>query len=97
MLIVCAGRDGASALDDAYAAGRLGGGRARQDESHTARSTMRGSRALDLVRRYGDAGSVRWAYSRGGRELIRVGFRDESSMPRGSTRTRCFHTSTNAG
>ena len=74
ILIVCAGRDGAFALDDAYAAGRLavaalGGRKPRRGLNDAALA------ALDLVRRYGDAWFRPLAYSRGGRELIRLGFR----------------------
>ena len=74
ILIVCAGRDGTFALDDAYAAGRLavtalGGRKPRRGLNDAALA------ALDLVRRYGDAWFRPLAYSRGGRELIRLGFR----------------------
>ena len=74
LLIVCAGRDGAFSLDDAYCAGRLasaifGGTKPRRALNDA------GLASLDLVRRYG----LRWqrplAYSRAGRELIRLGFR----------------------
>ncbi|HET6797575.1 MAG TPA: 2-phosphosulfolactate phosphatase [Gemmatimonadales bacterium] len=74
VLIVCAGRDGAFSLDDAYCAGRLasaifGGTKPRRALNDA------GLASLDLVRRYG----LRWqrplAYSRAGRELIRLGFR----------------------
>src|SRR5688500_13315391 len=73
VLVVCAGRDGAFALDDAYAAGRLvaavlGGSLRRCGLNDAALAS------LDLVRRYGE----RWARplrrSRAGRELIRLGF-----------------------
>jgi len=74
MLIVCAGRDGSFALDDAYAAGRLavaalGGRKPRKGLNDAALA------ALDLVRRYGDAWQRPLSYSRGGRELTRLGFR----------------------
>lgn len=74
ILIVCAGRDGSFALDDAYAAGRLavaalGGRKPRRGLNDAALA------ALDLVRRYGDGWYRPLAYSRGGRELIRLGFR----------------------
>jgi 2-phosphosulfolactate phosphatase len=73
ILIVCAGRDGGFALDDAYAAGRLaiaalGGRKPRRGLNDAALA------ALDLVRRYGDHWYRPLAYSRGGRELIRLGF-----------------------
>lgn len=51
ILIVCAGRNGDFALDDA------------------------GLASLDLVRRYGDRWERPLAYSRSGRELVRLGFR----------------------
>ena len=74
ILIVCAARDGAFALDDAYAAGRLavaalGGRKPRRGLNDAALA------ALDLVRRYGDGWFRPLAYSRGGRDLIRLGFR----------------------
>src|SRR6476661_3826884 len=74
ILIVCAARDGAFALDDAYAAGRLavaalGGRKPRKGLNDAALA------ALDLVRRYGDGWQRPLAYSRAGRELIRLGFR----------------------
>lgn len=74
ILIMCAGRDGAFSLDDAYAAGRLavaalGGRKPRRGLNDAALA------ALDLVRRYGDGWFRPLAYSRGGRELIRLGFR----------------------
>lgn len=73
ILIVCAGRDGSFTLDDAYAAGRLavaalGGRKPRKGLNDAALAS------LDLVRRYGDAWYRPLAYSRGGRELIRLGF-----------------------
>jgi 2-phosphosulfolactate phosphatase len=76
MLIVCAGRDGAFALDDAYCAGRLavaalGGRRPRRGLNDAALAT------LDLVRRYGDNWERPLSYSRAGRELIKLGFRDD--------------------
>ncbi|HEU5305393.1 MAG TPA: 2-phosphosulfolactate phosphatase [Gemmatimonadales bacterium] len=73
VLIVCAGRSGAFALDDAYCAGRLVGAtlgerRSRRGLNDTALA------ALDLVRRYGDDWERPLARSRGGRELIKLGF-----------------------
>jgi 2-phosphosulfolactate phosphatase len=75
-LVVCAGRDGTFSLDDAYAAGRLvaevlGGTRPRRGLNDAAIA------ALDLVRRYGDNWERPLSYSRAGRELIRLGFRDD--------------------
>ncbi len=73
VLILCAGRDGAFSLDDAYAAGRLAagalGGRKRRRGLNDAALA-----ALDLVRRYGDAWHRPLAYSAAGRELTRLGF-----------------------
>ena len=74
LLIVCAGRDGAFSLDDAYCAGRLveavlGDRRPRRGVSDAAIAS------LDLVRRYGDAWERPLARSRAGRELTRLGFR----------------------
>ena len=74
VLVVCAGRGGSFALDDAYCAGRLvaatlGDGKSRQRLNDSALAT------LDLVRRYGDRWERPLARSRGGRELIKLGFR----------------------
>jgi 2-phosphosulfolactate phosphatase len=74
VLIVCAGRGGAFALDDAYCAGRLvaailGDRRPRGGLNDAAIAS------LDLVRRYGDGWERPLARSRGGRELIKLGFR----------------------
>jgi 2-phosphosulfolactate phosphatase len=74
ILIVCAGRDGAFAVDDAYCAGRLiaatlGDGRGRRGLNDAAVAS------LDLVRRYGDRWERPLLRSRGGRELIRLGLR----------------------
>ena len=76
LVVLCAGRDGAFALDDAYGAGRivaaaLGGPRARRGLNDGALA------ALDLVRRYGEDWSRPLTRSRAGRELIRLGFRDD--------------------
>jgi 2-phosphosulfolactate phosphatase len=73
ILIVCAGRAETFALDDAYCAGRLvaatlGDRKARQGLNDAALAS------LDLVRRYGDAWERPLARSRGGRELIKLGF-----------------------
>lgn len=75
-LIVCAGRDGAFSLDDAYCAGRLaaaalGGARPRRGLNDAALAS------LDLVRRYGERWTRPLTYSRAGRELARLGFRDD--------------------
>jgi 2-phosphosulfolactate phosphatase len=76
ILIVCAGRDGAFGLDDAYCAGRLlaaalGGGPPRRALNDAAIAT------LDLVRRYGDRWERPLRRSRAGRELVRLGFQDD--------------------
>jgi 2-phosphosulfolactate phosphatase len=76
MLIVCAGRDGSFSLDDAYCAGRLavaalGGRKPRRGLNDAALAT------LDLVRRYGDGWERPLSYSRAGRELIKLGFRED--------------------
>jgi 2-phosphosulfolactate phosphatase len=75
-LIVCAGRDGAFSLDDAYCAGRLaaavlGGRRPRRGLNDAAIAS------LDLVRRYGDRWERPLTYSRAGRQLLKLGFRDD--------------------
>jgi 2-phosphosulfolactate phosphatase len=76
VLIVCAGRDGAFSLDDAYCAGRLaaatlGAPKPRRGINDAAIAS------LDLVRRYGERWERPLTYSRAGRELIRLGFRDD--------------------
>lgn len=76
LLIVCAGRDGRFALDDAYAAGRLvdaatGGGRGRKGLNDSALA------ALDLVRRYGRRWDRPLAASQGGRDLAAHGMTDD--------------------
>jgi 2-phosphosulfolactate phosphatase len=74
VLIVCAGREGSFSLDDAYCAGRLtsaifGGTKPRKALNDA------GLASLDLVRRYGTSWTRPLAYSRAGRELVRLGFR----------------------
>ena len=76
LLVACAGRDGAFSLDDAYCAGRL------VAAALGSRKPGRGMNdaaiaALDLVRRYGDGWERPLRYSRAGRELSRLGFRDD--------------------
>ena len=76
LLVVCAGRDNAFSLDDAYCAGRLvaavlDGPRPRRGLNDA------GIASLDLVRRYGDNWERPLARSRAGRELIKLGFRDD--------------------
>jgi 2-phosphosulfolactate phosphatase len=75
-LILCAGREGAFSLDDAYAAGRLvaaalGDARARRGLNDAALA------ALDLVRRYGEGWERPLRRSRAGRELVRLGYGDD--------------------
>jgi 2-phosphosulfolactate phosphatase len=72
--VVCAGRENAFSLDDSYCAGRLvaatlGDRRPRRGLNDAAIA------CLDLVRRYGDNWRRPLAYSRAGRELIKLGFR----------------------
>ncbi|HEX6107173.1 MAG TPA: 2-phosphosulfolactate phosphatase [Gemmatimonadales bacterium] len=76
LLVVCAGRNGAFSLDDAYCAGRLV---TTLLESRRPRRGMNDGAiaAVDLVRRYGDNWERPLARSRAGRELIRLGFRDD--------------------
>jgi 2-phosphosulfolactate phosphatase len=76
LLVVCAGRDGAFALEDAYCAGRL---IAALLESRRPRCWMNDAAiaALDLVRRYGDEWERPLRRSRAGRELLRLGFADD--------------------
>jgi 2-phosphosulfolactate phosphatase len=76
ILIVCAGREGAFSLDDAYCAGRLtsavlGDRKPRRGLNDAAIA------CLDLVRRYGSTWNRPLAYSRAGRELIRLGFGED--------------------
>jgi 2-phosphosulfolactate phosphatase len=76
VLVLCAGREGAFSLDDAYAAGRLvaaalGAPRARRGCNDAALAS------LDLVRRYGDDWERPLRRSRAGRELIRLGFAED--------------------
>jgi 2-phosphosulfolactate phosphatase len=76
VLILCAGRGGGFSLDDAYCAGRLaaatlGGVKAQRGINDAAIAS------LDLVRRYGEGWERPLSYSRAGRELIRLGFRDD--------------------
>ena len=76
VLVVCAGRDNAFSLDDAYAAGRLvaavlGGSLRRSGLNDAALAS------LDLVRRYGERWERPLRRSRAGRELIRLGFAED--------------------
>jgi 2-phosphosulfolactate phosphatase len=74
LLIVCAGREGAFSLDDAYCAGRLAAAIFGGTQPRRALNDA-GLASLDLVRRYGDGWKRPLAYSRAGRELVRLGFR----------------------
>lgn len=76
VLVVCAGRDGAFSLDDAYCAGRLVAMLLGQRKPRRGLNDA-GIACLDLVRRYGDDWQRPLAYSRAGRELIQLGFRDD--------------------
>ncbi len=76
LLIICAGREGRFALDDAYCAGRvveaaLGGGRGRKGLNDAALA------ALDLVRRYGERWERPLLISEGGRDLAELGMKDD--------------------
>ena len=76
VLIVCAGREGAFSLDDAYCAGRLA--RAALGPRPPRRGLGDAAIAsLDLVRRYGDRWLKPFSRSGAGRELIRLGFADD--------------------
>jgi len=73
LLILCAGRERAFALDDAYAAGRLlvaalGSRRVRKGMNDAALAS------LDLVRRYGTAWERPLRACRGGLDLLALGF-----------------------
>ena len=70
------GRSGAFALDDAYCAGRLIAAALDSRKPHRALNDA-GLATLDLVRRYGDRWERPLSRSRGGRELIKVGLRDD--------------------
>jgi len=76
ILVVCAGREGAFSLDDAYCAGRL---TAAIVGDHRPRRGMNDAAiaCLDLVRRYQDGWERPLRYSRGGQELVKLGFGDD--------------------
>ena len=74
LLVVCSGRGGRFALDDAYCAGRVveaaqGGGRGRKGLNDAALA------ALDLVRRYGQRWERPLLASEGGRDLAELGMK----------------------
>jgi 2-phosphosulfolactate phosphatase len=76
VLVVCAGRDGAFSLDDAYTAGRLvaavlGAAVKRRGLNDAALAS------LDLVRRYGERWERPLRRSRAGRDLLRLGFGED--------------------
>lgn len=76
VLMLCAGREGAFSLDDAYCAGRLalaamGGRPLRKGLTDAAIA------CLDLVRRYGPSWIRPLSQSAGGRELMRLGLGDD--------------------
>jgi 2-phosphosulfolactate phosphatase len=73
VLIVCAGREGAFSLDDAYCAGRLTTAIFGDTKPRSALNDA-GLASLDLVRRYGSRWTKPLAYSRAGRELTQLGF-----------------------
>jgi len=76
ILIVCAGRSGTFALDDAYCAGRLAAaiiGGTRPDR----RLNDAALASIALVRRYGDNWERPLRFSRSGRELVKLGFGDD--------------------
>jgi 2-phosphosulfolactate phosphatase len=74
VLVVCAGRGEAFALDDAYCAGRLVAA-VLGDRSSRRGLNDAAVASLDLVRRYGGGWERPLARSRGGRELIKLGLR----------------------
>jgi 2-phosphosulfolactate phosphatase len=76
VLVVCAGRKDSFALDDAYCAGRLIAAALESRKAHRCLNDA-GLATLDLVRRYGDRWERPLSRSRGGRELIKAGFRDD--------------------
>jgi 2-phosphosulfolactate phosphatase len=76
LLIVCAGREQNFALDDAYCAGRLavaamGGRKLRRGLNDAALA------CVDLVRRYGERWERPLSASRAGRDLVRLGLRED--------------------
>jgi 2-phosphosulfolactate phosphatase len=76
ILIVCAGRENAFSLDDSYCAGRLVAS-ILGDRSPRRSLNDAAIACLDLVRRYGTGWRRPLAYSRAGRELIKLGFKDD--------------------
>jgi len=76
VLVVCAGRDNAFSLDDAYTAGRLVAAAVGRPVKRRGLNDAAVA-ALDLVRRYGERWDRPLRRSRAGRELIRLGFADD--------------------
>ena len=79
LLVLCAGREGAFGLDDAYTAGRLlraalGGRRTRRGLNDAAMVS------LDLTRRYGTRWLRPFMLSRAGTNLASLGFRDDVAL-----------------
>lgn len=79
LLLVCSGRGGDFSLDDAYAAGRLlqlalGRQRPRPGLNDAAQV------CLDLARRYGTNWLRPLLTARAGRELVRLGFREDVTL-----------------
>lgn len=76
VLVLCAGRDRAFGLDDAYIAGRLlvgalNGSRSRKGMNDAAIASV------DLVRRYGDRIDRALILSCAGRDLVELGYGDD--------------------
>ncbi|MGH7508267.1 MAG: 2-phosphosulfolactate phosphatase [Gemmatimonadales bacterium] len=76
VLIVCAGRGGEFAIEDAYCAGRLVAATLSDRRPRPGLGDA-AIASLDLVKRYGDGWQRPLARSRAGRELIRLGFRSD--------------------
>lgn len=79
LLLLCAGRESAFALEDAYVAGRL------VFEALGRRWIRRGLNdaaivSLDLVRRYGQRWDRPLGRSRAGRDLVRAGFAEDLAL-----------------
>jgi 2-phosphosulfolactate phosphatase len=79
LLVLCAGREGAFGLDDAYTAGRflraaLGGRRTRRGLNDAAMVS------LDLTRRYGATWLRPFMLSRAGTNLASLGFREDVAL-----------------
>ena len=79
LLILCAGRDQAFGLDDAYTAGRLAslalGGRRRRKGLNDAALV-----ALDLFKRFGNRADRALGISAAGRQLAALGYHDDIAL-----------------